>query len=546
MAQATLGESFVVTGLGLVGLLAVQILRANGCRVLGIDTDPSRVDLGRHFGAETVGIGEDAVRAAAAFSRGRGVDGVLLTVATESNVPVSEAARMCRKRGRIVLVGVTGLKLQRSDFYEKELTFQVSCSYGPGRYDPEYEEKGRDYPYGFVRWTAQRNFEAVLDLMASRAIDVEPLVTHRFPVDAAPQAYDVLSSDKKSLGILISYPGTASRNERRLALGPLPLARVQSRGVAGFIGAGNYAGRVLMKAFQKAEASLHTVVSASGVSAAYYGRKFGFSNAASMPETIFEARDIDIVCVATRHNSHAQYVREAIRANKNVFVEKPLCLKLDELDGIASEIQAAHERGQSPLLMVGFNRRFSPLVVRAKSLLAEMRDPKTIVMTINAGAVPASHWTQDLEVGGGRIIGEACHFIDLLRHLIGAPIAGFDVASMRQPNEAECPDNVAITLKFGDSSFGTVHYFANGHKALPKERFEIYCGGRVLLLDNYRKLTGYGWRDFAAERSWKQDKGQTACIAAFVHAVKTGGPAPIPLAEIMEVSRVSIEIAARA
>lgn len=549
LAQPTLGECFVVIGLGLVGLMAVQMLRANGCRVLGIDRDRGRVELARRFGAEAVDSDEDPVAAAAAFSGGRGVDGVLLAAATQSSEPVSQAAQMCRKRGRIVLVGVTGLTLRRADFYEKELSFQVSCSYGPGRYDPEYEDKGQDYPLGFVRWTVQRNFEAVLELMARGALDVGPLITHRFPVRDAPQAYDVLGSREKSLGILITYGRSAGPAARKVTLAPsarddrVPSA---SAAVTGFLGAGNYAGRVLMKAFQDAQASFHTVVSANGVSAAYYGRKFGFANIATTPQTIFDDAAIDTVCIATRHDSHARYVCEAIRAGKNVFVEKPLCISTEELDAIAQAIAAAQAAGQRPALMVGFNRRFAPLVVRAKSLLAKAPEPKSIVMTINAGALPATHWTQDPQVGGGRLVGEACHFIDLSRHLVGAPISGIEVASLRPPGGQACPDSAVITLHFADGSIAAINYFANGHKGLAKERFEIFCGGRVLLLDNFRKLTGYGWRGFASARAWKQDKGQTDCVAAFVQALKAGKPAPIPLDEIVEVSRAAIEAAAQA
>ena len=541
LAAPTLGEAFVVTGLGLIGLLTVQILRANGCRVLGIDSDPERLDLARRFGAEVVNLpaGEDPLARAAIFSRGRGVDAVLVAASTKSSEPISQAARMCRQRGRVVLVGVTGLELNRSDFYEKEITFQVSCSYGPGRYDREYEDKGHDYPLGFVRWTEQRNFEAVLDMMASGYLDVRPLITHRFPIETAADAYDVLSSKEKSLGILITYPRDElpSRLETRINLVHSQL-RQPGRATAGFIGAGNYCGRILLKAFKEAGATLHSIVSANGVSAAHYGRKLGFQQVGSEANAVIGNADIDTVCIATRHDSHAKFVRAALAAGKHVFVEKPLCVTLEELDNIEADLREQGDK--APLLMVGFNRRFAPMVIRAKSLIASVMEPKSFIMTVNAGFLASDHWTQRPEMGG-RIIGEACHFIDLLRHLAGAPIQHFEIVNMqsRGPNR---PDTAVITLRFADGSIGVVNYFANGNRAIPKERLEIYCAGRVLLLDNYRRLTAYGWGRGSNMGSWKQDKGQSACIAAFVAALKSGGPAPILLNEILEVSRVSIEI----
>jgi predicted dehydrogenase/threonine dehydrogenase-like Zn-dependent dehydrogenase len=544
LAAPTLGEDFVVAGLGLVGLLTVQMLRANGCRVLGIDSDPDRLALACQFGAETVdlSIGEDPVARALTFSRGRGVDGVIIAASTASNEPVSQAARMCRKRGRVVLVGVVGLALNRSDFYKNEITFQVSCSYGPGRYDPGYEEAGHDYPLGFVRWTEQRNFEAVLGMMAAGGIDVDPLITHRFAIDDAVKAYDLLTSSERSLGILITYPDAG----RAAAVTRVDLVaeprRKADRVVMGFVGAGNYSGRVLFKAFRAGGATLHTIASAGGVSAVHYGRKYGFLHAESRTDAIFADAEIDTVCVATRHDSHAQLVRAALQAGKNVFVEKPLCLTLEELEDIATDLRNVTKPS---LLMVGFNRRFAPMVIKAKALLASLKEPKSFIMTVNAGAIPNDHWTQDPKVGGGRIVGEGCHFIDLLRSLAGAPIETYAATHLRTSGGSTLPDTAIITLHFADGSVGVVNYFANGSRAVPKERLEIYCAGRILVLNNFRKLIGYGWPRFSSMRSWRQDKGQEACVAAFVAAVKNGGAAPIPPAEIFEVSRVSIALAGR-
>ncbi len=555
LVQPTMGECVVVTGLGLIGLLTVQMLRAQGCRVLGIDFDRARLALARSFGAEVVnpGAGEDVLAAAHAFSRGRGVDAVIITASTKSNEPVSQAANMCRQRGRIVLVGVTGLELSRADFYEKELSFQVSCSYGPGRYDPGYEEGGIDYPLGFVRWTEQRNFEAVLDLMASGQLEVAPLVSHRYPLSDALEAYELLASSEPSLGIVLQYPGAAGQAKgalglRMVALDPDRVAGAPGKANVAFLGAGNYAGRVLIPAFKAAGATLRTVVSSGGVSAVHYGRKHGFAQASTDAAAMLADPSVDTVVIATRHDAHASQVLAALQAGKHVFCEKPLCLTLDELADIegALGVTSAGTKGPdagAPLLMLGFNRRFAPQVLKIKQLLAAVNEPKSLLMTVNAGAIPSDHWTQDKDVGGGRIVGEGCHFIDLLRHLAGSPIASYHAVALgRHPALEIAADKATITLQFADGSIGTIHYLANGDKGFPKERLEVFCAGRVLQLDNFRKLRGWGWSGFSKMNLWRQDKGQNACARAFVDAVKEGGPGPIPLNELIEVSRVSIEV----
>lgn len=551
LARPTLGEYFVVTGLGLIGLITVQLLRAHGCHVLGIDPDPTKAELARSFGAETValGQGEDPVEAALEFSRGRGVDGVLLTLSAKSNEPISHAARMCRKRGRLVLVGVTGLHLNRADFYEKELTFQVSASYGPGRYDPNYEQKGQDYPFGFVRWTAQRNFEAVLDMMARGSLDVKPLITHRFALEDAPKAYELLATGSEPyLGILLEYPGTVRLDERTIVLagteaGSTPITGKVEAGQAniGVIGAGNFAGRMLIPAFRKTQASLVAIANTGGVLAVHYGKRHGFQRVTTDVESLLGDRTIDTVVIATRHDSHASLVIQALRAGKHTFVEKPLALTINELEEI-QRTWSNNVDAQRRILMVGFNRRFAPLVERMKRLLSAVREPKTFVVTVNAGFIPNDHWTQDPKVGGGRLIGEACHFIDLVRHLAGAPIASWGVRTIAGETVQVKDDKATITLTFADGSMGTIHYFANGHKGFPKERVEVFCAGRILQLDNFRILRGWGWPGFRAARQWRQDKGHDGCAQAFVEAVRAGGPSPIPFEELMEVSRVTVEI----
>lgn len=539
LVAPTLGENVVVIGLGLIGLITVQLLRANGCRVLGVDFDPAKLKLARNFGANTVDLsaGDDLFAAANSFSRGRGVDAVLITASTKSSDPVHQAAQMCRKRGRIVLIGVTGLELSRADFYEKELSFQVSCSYGPGRYDPDYEEAGFDYPIGFVRWTEQRNFEAVLDMMSTGSLDVKPMISHRFSVDDVAEAYELVSGNAPALGILLEYPDRgdeALKATVRVSSGEIKDSVVATGARLGFVGSGNYATGVLIPAFAETGAPLVSVSSRGGVSGFHVARKFGIQQATTDTDALLSDNDVDAVVISTRHDSHADMVLKAIQGEKHVFVEKPLCLSLEELNKIA---EAASESDR--LLMVGFNRRFSPLVVQAKALLEGCSGPKSMTMTVNAGAIPADHWTQDPKVGGGRIVGEGCHFIDLLRHLAGCPVVSWSRHSM----DSQCADTTTIVLQFEDGSIGTIHYFANGNRALAKERLEVFVSGKVLQLDNFRSLRGWGWKGFKKMKLWRQDKGQKACAQAFVDAISKGGTVPIPLEEVLEVSRLSIEIA---
>jgi predicted dehydrogenase/threonine dehydrogenase-like Zn-dependent dehydrogenase len=548
LAQPTLGETIVVTGLGLVGLMTVQLLRAHGCRVLGMDLDKDRLELAAQFGAEVVDLseGQDPVAAAQAYSRGRGVDAVILTVSSKSNEPVSQAAKMCRKRGRIVLVGVTGLELSRADFFEKELTFQVSCSYGPGRYDPNYEEKGNDYPIGFVRWTEQRNFEAVLDMMADGKLDVKPLISHHFEIEEAEKAYELVGGTEKSLGILLKYPGIEITEEARTvnlssagSNEKLASSGEKDSGVSlSFIGSGNYATKILIPAFKEAGAGLRSVATNTGVGGVHAGRKHGFIESTTDTDRLFADAENDAIVIATRHDSHAGFVLEALRSGKHVFVEKPLCLTIEELDEIAKTCSETQAGESDPILTVGFNRRFSPHVIRIKQLLDGVSGPKAFVMTINAGKVPADHWTHDSEKGGGRIVGEACHFIDLLRFLSGNSIKTWQ----RMEMESSTGDTVTLQIGFADGSVGTIHYFANGSKAFPKERLEVFASGGILQLDNFRKLRGFGWPGFQKMNLWRQDKGQKACARAFMDAIKEGDPSPVALDEILEVSRVAIDL----
>lgn len=542
LANPTMGECFVVTGVGLIGLLTVQMLRAQGCRVLAIDFDQSKLDIAKQYGAEVCnpGNGEDPVAVGMAFSRGAGVDGVIITASSKSNDPVTQAARMSRKRGRIILVGVTGLELNRGDFYEKELSFQVSCSYGPGRYDPSYEEQGNDYPLAFVRWTEQRNFEAILDMMSAGQLDVKPLITHRFKFENACDAYDLLTNDKSALGILLQFESETKTRHKKTIQFRSGVEYIASDPVVGFIGAGNYASRILIPAFKKAGAQFHSIATSGGINGVIHGEKAGFAEATTDTQAMIEDPHVNTVAIVTRHNSHAHFVEQALNAGKHVFVEKPLAITYEELESVKS----AYNKSASTKLMVGFNRRFSPQVQKMKQLLAPIKEPKSFIMTMNAGGIPSDHWTQDNAVGGGRIIGEACHFVDLMRYLAGSEIVSVQARRMGDADSvAITEDKASIILGFADGSFGTIHYLANGAANFPKERVEVFAAGGTLQLDNFIKLKGFGWKGFKKLNLWKQDKGQDACSSAFIESIKQGREAPIPADELFEVARITIDIA---
>ena len=539
LAEVSLGERVAVIGLGLIGLLTVQLLRAQGCQVIGLDYDAEKLALAREFGAKTVNLSSDsdAVDEAMIFSQNQGVDAVLITAATDSAEPIKAAAQMSRQRGRVILVGVADLALSRDDFYKKELSFQVSCSYGPGRYDPSYEEKGQDYPFGFVRWTEQRNFQAVLQLMADGKLDVLRLITHRFAFEEAAKAYALLNDAKASpIGMMLAYQHSKDGAAEAASIQYAPvLPAYDGQPQLAFIGAGNYAKNVLIPAFKSAKAGLQSVSSRHGVSAANVARQFSFAEATSDIESQIVG-PAQALIITTRHDSHAGLVLAGLKAGKHIFVEKPLCLSHEDLAEIESFAQGSTER---PVLMVGFNRRFSPLVQKMKTLLSQNTAPKSFIYTINAGAIPRDHWTQDSQIGGGRIVGEACHFIDLVRFLAGEAITDIVTSKM----ECQTNDVATITLSFANGSIGTVHYVANGHRSVAKERLEVFCDGKILQLDNFRKLIGFGWKNFSSQTSRSQDKGQAECARRFLDAIMKGAPEPIALEELLEVARFSLHAA---
>lgn len=529
LLEPTFGESFAVIGLGVLGLLAVQLLRAHGCRVLGIDLNPSRCELARAFGCEVVSTdaGADPVRVARAFSGDRGVDGVLITASTQTHEIVHQAAQMSRKRGRVVLVGVVGLNLLRNDFYEKELTFQVACSYGPGRYDPGYEAQARDYPLPFVRWTVARNLEAVLDAMARGLVDVGPLISQRLPHADAVAAYETILRDRHALGVVLTYPRQPPPTARVSTLQSrvMTTAPIPTTPVVGVIGAGNFSRQVLLPAIQATGARIQLVASAGGVTGLHAAHRFGASAATTDYRALLSAPDINAVFIATRHDSHARLVAEALEAGKHVFVEKPLAIDQAGLE----MVRQAYEKRRDLQLMVGFNRRFAPHAVQAKRLLAGRSGPIAVKIVVNAGEIPSDHWLRDTRIGGGRIIGEACHFIDLAMFLVGHPIVTAQAVALGRG--AMSDDTLSINLTFSDGSIATVHYWSHGPRSYPKERVEIFSAGRALVIENWRALRAYEWRGAPRMRR-RQDKGHRAEVAAFLAQVAAGGAPLIPFAEV--------------
>ncbi len=525
------GERVAVIGLGLLGQLALQIARAAGCHPLGIDLDATRVDMARRLGHEAA-LRVEADEVASTFTQGLGFDAVLICADTEESDPVELAGELARDRGCVVVVGAVGMEIPRRTYYDKELRLSVSRSYGPGRYDTDYEEGGQDYPYGYVRWTEGRNMRAFLDLLASGDVDADPLITHRFPVEKAEEAYQLLTSKghEPYLGVLLLYPGEERipAEERRIALAAPP-ARVSRPVRLGALGAGSFAAGVALPLLRKIQGvELVGLATASGANAATAGRRFGFRYAAADEDEILKDPQINTVAVFTRHGDHARQVAAALRAGKHVFCEKPLAINRPRLDEIISALGFS-----DGLLTVGFNRRFAPHAQRLRDFLEPVGEPLVAAIRVNAGFLPPDHWLHDPEQGGGRIIGEAIHFIDLLAYLTGQ--LPTQVQAWGTPHSERYREgNVLITLRFPDGSLGTVAYLANGDPALPKERIEVTGGGRMAVLDDFRRLVlaSSGRRKVYRSR-WRQDKGHRALWQAFVDALRGGGQPPVPYDHVL-------------
>jgi predicted dehydrogenase len=532
LAETQVGERVAVIGLGLLGLLTIQIAAAAGCRVIGIDIDPKRVALAKRLGQQAVtrARAEEAVRA---FTSNRGADAVLICADTPSADPVELAGAIARDRAHVVATGAVGLTIPRKVYYEKELAFINSRSYGPGRYDPSYEENGQDYPIGYVRWTEGRNFQTIVELLADGKLDVQPLVTHRFPIEKAADAYKIITGKSKQpfLGVLLTYPGETPSSNVVLFK---PRAATSGQAVKlGVLGAGLFANATLLPAIKRMkDIELIGIASAGGLHARHSGQKFGFAYAASDDERLLSDPDINTVAILTRHDTHADLVIKVLQAGKHVFVEKPLAITPEQLNAI---VKAAR---QSPLLMtVGFNRRFAPLSLQLADFLKDRNEPLYAHYRINAGYIPLSHWTHDPAQGGGRIIGEGCHFVDYLAFLAGA--APVSVTAQALPENGRYhEDNVSMAFTFPDGSVGVVDYLASGDKSFPKERLEVFCEGRVAVLDDFRslELVHDGHRQVVKQA---QDKGWFGEWQAFVKAIQEGGQPPIPYEQLVGVTKAT-------
>ena len=548
LAKPNFGENFLVSGLGLIGLITAQILIANGCEVFGVDVDEDKCLMAKTFGVKTLNISQNdnQVEWCLKNTSDIGIDGAIITASSDSNLPINMAARSCRKNGRIILVGATPINLSRQIFYKKEISFRVSCSYGPGRYDKTYEEDSIDYPIGYVRWTEKRNFEAILNSFAKKTLNTKSLISHSLFFSEINDAYEILLNDKKALGILINYENKKLETKTHISNNHPHLKRsresiLENEPLFGFIGSGNYAKRVLLPIFSKAGAKFHSLITNNSSNSIYLAKKYNFPIIGSDVNQIFKDKNCNAVVIATRHDSHAEYIINSLEVGKNIYVEKPLCLSIEELNSIESKYQEINNNNsKSPLLMVGFNRRFSPLIKQLKSNLESLDSHKSFTYTVNAGYVDSTNWIHNPKLGGGRLIGEACHFVDLLRFLADSEIQNLKIVSTPEANYLS--DNFVLQISFKDGSIGSINYFKNGDKSYPKERLEVFSGGTIQIVDNFRKLRVWGANKLKNIRLIRQDKGQLNCIKEFINAIKDGDKSPIEFNEIIEVQSWLIKV----
>jgi predicted dehydrogenase len=533
-ARLELGETVGVIGLGLLGQLVMQLARAAGARVLGVDIDPGRVELAARLGATYARVrrSPDLSDAALRLSDGHGLDVIVVTASSESNDPVELAVALARDRARVVFLGNTRIDLPWNDYYRKELSVLFSRSYGAGRYDAIYEEHGVDYPIGYARWTIQRNMRAFLDQIAAGRLSLDPLLTHRVPFADAPRAYDLLTSaDGNALAIGLTYAGPAPATEvKRSPPGPAQSGKVR----VGLVGAGNFAQSVLLPPLARLpQVAFSAVATRSGTTASAVATRFGFATAVGDASQVCRSDDVDLVMVATRHGSHSRYTVDALDAGKWVYVEKPLALDETQLESV---LEAVRRTGRAPV--VGFNRRFAPLVGGLRDFCRDTQGPFELVYRINAGALPRDHWYYDAVDGGGRIVGEACHFVDLLRFLVDAPIRTVSARTVRGNDGRTRSDNATIVLEFADGSIGTVHYFADGDPRVEKEWLEVFGRGNTAVLENFRRLEI--WRGERVERRRAPaDKGHAAEMQAVVRWACGEGPVPVPFGQAVEATRAT-------
>lgn len=535
-ADVRLGEAVAVIGLGLLGQLTVQLLKAAGCRVIGLDINERQFELAREFGADALALsGSGSLGTIESFTRGIGCDAVIITAGTSSNEPMQLAIQAARKKGRVVVVGAVGMDIPRSPFYEKELDITISCSYGPGRYDPTYEEEGHDYPVGYVRWTERRNMEAVLDLIAAGRLNVAKMITHRMPITQAERAYDIITGKVQEpyIGIILNYP---DRGEQALVRTVKVNGAVPKTGALGigFIGAGSFAQSYLLPTVKASGSRLVSVATSTSVNARSVAEKFGFEEAATDSGALVTRPEIDGIFVATRHDSHAHYVAKALSAGKQVFVEKPLAISREELEAIR-ELAAT----KSDRIMVGFNRRFSEPFRAMKRHFAGVEEPLAMMYRVNAGHIKLDHWTQ-AESQRGRIVGEGCHFIDCMQFMADARPVSVYATAIGSTNEAvRNADSVSITVRFSNGSIGTLMYLANGDGSVPKEYFEVFGGGRTGIMDNFRELKLARGRKMKSE-SFNGDKGHAEEVRRTLAAMKEHSPMPISFQSLYDTTLVTL------
>ena len=544
-ADVKLGETVAVIGLGLIGLITVQLLRANGCRVVGLDVNKANFELAQRFGCELCLVSNgDSLRAVQAFTNGIGTDAVIITAGTKSNAPVELSLEYARKKSRVVVVGSVGMNVPRSPLYEKELEIRISTSYGPGRYDPAYEEKGADYPVGYVRWTEKRNMEAVLSLLAQRKLDFKSLITHKIPITEGTKAYDIITGEtgERYLGVLIEYPESAGGKEPL----SLPASRSEvtrskeSKAVVGFIGAGNFAQSYLIPFLRKSDVRLKRVATRTPVNAMAAAKKFGFEFHTTAPDEILRDEELTTVFVATHHKNHAELVAAALKQRKHVFVEKPLAVSEEGLASVLAAYQESSSPPNGPLLMVGLNRRFSKAFSSMKAFFDGRVEPMTINYRVNAGLIPKNHWLAD-ETERGRIIGEACHFIDVMQFLTGAQPVTVYAEPVNSPDGLGVNRSVSVLIRFSDGSLGTLQYLANGASSVPKEYCEIYCQGKTAIMDDFKHISLHSDNKTKKIRLDRK-KGHREEVDAFLASVESGNESPISFASIYLTTMATLKI----
>ncbi len=530
LANPTLGETVVVIGLGLIGLITAELLLANGCDVIGFDFDEEKIRLAKEKGVKAFNSGSvDVVKSVEGLTNQVGADSVIITASTKSNDVISQSAKMCRKRGKVILVGVIGLDISRADFFQKEIEFQVSCSYGPGRYDDEYETKGIDYPIGFVRWTENRNFQTILNAISKNQLDVKRLITQEIHLDQYLEIYGDMKGGNSIASILKYDADSVHTNSVNI----LPNKSFESKkDTIAIVGAGNFTKMTMMPILKDLGANLKYIVSSGGVSGTHLAKKYGIASSSTNYEEVLQDPDVDAVIITTRHDLHASMVIQALKANKHVFVEKPLVLTEEELEEVLQVYEASDKS-----IMVGFNRRFAPFIQKTKTLIGSVSEPISVNINVNAGYIPQDVWVHDMKTGGGRIIGEGCHFIDLISYLTDSEVSSVCCNALGQ-NPMDNSDVVSILLKYKNGSIGTVNYWANGNKAYSKERFEVFFQGKNIIIDNFKKMEGFGIS--AKDSSMRLDKGHNNQFKSYLNFLRTGGTPLISMNELVNSTKASL------